>query len=1148
MLRPAAAVLTVLTLTAALAVGSTGSATAASGSTVTPGSPAVPPAAGASSQVLINEVANGGASSDSDSFIELRNVGDTDADLTGWRLFRCSAQGLRSNVGRSEGDLTGIVLAPGGILTISKVGMPGRLHITEPLALGGYGLYLEGPGGVLVDRVGVYPNEPWPTTSECTPQSGNLPNVLDFAAGESWQRVASTGDVAADFIVAPSTIDAPNSSAAPEPRPTDVVISELTGAGPAGLDDDFVELQNTSGASVDISGWTLDRCTASGRLRPSTRELVVPGGTRLAPGARYVLGSAGFTGDADARYGTQLGDVEFGVLLRTGGGRLVDRVAVSAYSDSACQSDGAKLAATLDPVAGESWQRTGSVWIIAPRTPGTRNALTSRSVADERLTYADEAEGTDLGVAISEIATDPGTDGMPAGSVQRNWIELGNYGSTRVDIGGWTLRRCMADGTRALDVQVTVPPGTQLAPGDVYLAARAGTEAAAGADAVYDTALNFLGAGLWVADARGVRVDSAGIYAANEMDGSNVTASPCTKGIALTTYQPDRMLAQTFQRARFTGVDADDFVVGVATPGLIDRVEWVDPTLRVSGVSGPSTVGVAAAGAEPRVVAGARVREREADSGGFETRATASRAPQPARTGTSSSAARPASIPAEIVAAWGGVSAGDLAAEVGESETALDPSAPRGIVDTAYGHPYQRLVVDGVREGSVVTWTGSAPTRHEVRLSVWSRDGGGAGAWRPLGGATVPAHDDGSLTLTGSLRDADLQEGRATLLVQDVAREATIASGPDDHAGPDGAVGQVQDGMLENPDDYDLAITHITDTQYLSESYPEVYAGLVSWIADNSAEHKIAFASHTGDLVQNWVDPDQSEDRARREFERASAIEGILDEAGVPNSVLPGNHDNKRGVTSELFNEYFPPSRYADEPWYGGSIAPDDNSASYSMFETAGAGFLMLSLPYAYGERELAWAEQVVAAHPDRNVVISTHEHVTPKTLEVGALRSANSRWVSRGQQLWDRVIARNRNVVLVLSGHFHGLGQITTEDAGGIDGHTVVELLADYQEFRTHTGERATGFQRLLQLDLAGGAVAVDTFSVRLDATASYPFDYRQFVPDNGLATTLSNAQPWRIAEAGVQDRYTAADDEFQVRVEFQYEKSVTTVGVAVD
>ncbi len=199
--------------------------------------------------------------------------------------------------------------------------------------------------------------------------------------------------------------------------------------------------------------------------------------------------------------------------------------------------------------------------------------------------------------------------------------------------------------------------------------------------------------------------------------------------------------------------------------------------------------------------------------------------------------------------------------------------------------------------------------------------------------------------------------------------------------------------------------------------------------------------------------------------------------------MLPGNHDNKRGVSNDLFNEYFGPERYEGTPWYGGSIAPGDNSANFSTFERDGAKFLMLSLPYAYGEAEMVWAEGIVTSHPDFNVIISTHEHVMPKTLEESAHRSSNSRWVSHGAELWERVIAPNPNVVIVLSGHFHGLGQLVTENAGGIEGHTVVELLADYQEFRTHTGERATGFFRMLQFDLDQGAIAVDTRSMRLDA-----------------------------------------------------------------
>ncbi|MEO8261623.1 MAG: lamin tail domain-containing protein [Pseudolysinimonas sp.] len=1078
MLRPAVAALTSLVIVIALVIG---------GGLAAQPAAALQPDVTTAGLVLIDELANGDAESDSNSFVELRNWGDEAVDLTGWRLFRCSAQGLRSNVGRPESDLTGVILPPRGVITISRIGMPGRLHVTQPFALGGFGMYLESPDGVLADRIGVYPNEPWPTESECTPEGGNLPNVLDFSRDQSWQRIAATGDVTTDWIVAPSTIGHPNTIASSPRAAGAVVISEITGAGPAGGGDDFVELRNDGPDRVDLSGWTLDRCTASGRLRPSGRELQIADGTALDPGDTWVAGGPGFTGEADARYDVSLGDVEFGVAVHDRDGRLADRVAVSAYADSACQSDDSKLAAILDAVAGESWQRAPSGWVIAPRTPGTANRTGDQSVMFSSFDYPAQPR-----VAISEIATDPADSESPAGSTQQNWIELGNYGGEPVDISRWTVRRCQADGTRALDLQVTVADGTVLAPGAVFLVARSGTAAAAAADATYDVSLNFLGAGIWIADEHGRRVDSAGIFAANEMDSSNVIDSPCTKGVALTTYLPDRMLAETFQRSRFTGVDADDFVAGPATPGVIDTVEWIDPTLRVTGVVAPG-----------------QERERVITTAGLGTRAES------------------LDQPVAVLEAWGGSSEAPLVSERGDVETAIQPGSP--VLDDGYRYPYQRLVIDAtsLAAGSTVGWSGITEPRHEIQLSVWN-----GGAWRPLG-ATAADPETGVVEVRGTLEAGDLREAKATLLVQDGPRtQPTMASGID--------------GLLQDPASYDFAISHITDTQYLTESYPEVYAQLVSWIADNAGDRKIAFATHTGDLIQNWVDPDQSLDRAEREFARASAIQGILDEAGVPNSVLPGNHDNKRGVDNTLYNAYFPPSRYEGTDWYGGSIAPTDNSANFSTFEAAGARFLMISLPYAYGDREMDWATEVIEAHPTYNVIVSTHEHVTPMTTEVAAGRSANSRWVSRGAELWERVIAPNRNVVLVLSGHFHGLGQLTTQNAGGLEGHTVVELLADYQEFRTHTGERATGFQRLLQLDLASGGVAVDTFSVRLDATKSFPYDYRQFVPDNGLSTTPSNARPWRIVEAGLQGRYGESDDEFAVQVAFQYRKTVITTGVA--
>lgn len=1060
--------------------------------------------------VLLSEFANGGARSEADSFFELRNYGDEPVDLTGWNVYRCNEHGLRRGAANPELDLHGVVLEPGQTFTVARIGaalaggVAADASISNALPAAGFGLDLVDADGRRVDAVGVFPNAPWPMLSECT-NGRNLPNVLDYAAGESWQRVDTTGDPAADYVIAGSTPGAANAERS-DVHPdlsSGVRIDEFAPYGDGGGGDDFVELRNTGNRAVDLRGWRLYRCTAAGRLTSDSLQWTGDG-ARLDPGARFVIGGPGFDGHTDARTSVSLADAGSGVLLRDDEGRLVDRVAAYPYADSACQNGDDKLPAVLDAAADESYQRVGTSgvdaedFVIAPRTPGARNARVQDAVFGAPFEYADAG-----GVAVSELATDPSVDGMPDGSVQRNYIELGNYGDRPADLSGWRLLRCTADGRRDPQPLVTIERGTVLEPDATFVAALENTAAAAGADAVYTAPLDFLGTGVWVEDARGARIDSVGVYQANEMDRLNEAASACTKGLSLTTYEPDRLLGETYLRSRFTGSDADDFVVDEATPGRLDAAEWRDRTLAAPAALRPVELRVETRTAA-RVTAAAWRAERD-----FER-------------------AEPVT---GVIEAAAGVVEGALTAFSAPDERPLSAdelSAP--VADDRWGHPYQRIVLDasGMQAGDELHWSGTTTGRNEVQLSVWDP---AAQGWRRLDAGMGAG---GRVQLAGELREGELDDGRVTVLVQNGPRTQ-----PTLHAEPDGA--------FAAPSDYDFALTHLTDTQYLSETYPEVYTGMASWIVANADARKIAFVSHTGDLVQNWVDPDQNTVRAEREFERASAIQGILDDAGVPNSVLPGNHDNKRGLDPSLFNAWFGPERYADTAWYGGSIAPDDNSANYSTFERDGARFLMLSLPYAYGEREIRWAEQVVSAHPEHNVVLSTHEHLTPKDRIEPARRSDSSRWVSRASELWKRVVAPNRNVIAVLCGHFHGVGQIVTEDAGGIPGHDVVELLADYQEFRTHTGERATGFQRLLQVDLAGGTIAVDTFSTRLNSTSSAEYDYEQFMPDNGMAEASSNARPWRIVEHGLQERYTAADDEFTAQVNFQHRKQVATLGFAV-
>lgn len=1054
--------------------------------------PATPPAPAQPGDVVIAEIANSGPEGPSQSFFELRNDSGWSVDLSGWTVFRCDEEGLRAKPSAPEVALDGVVLRPGEHFLAGH--MSGRLPVAPdavfPQALPalGFGLVLVAPDGAVGDDVAVYPSEPAPTLSECG--SDNLSVALAAALGESWQRTPD-----GEWVRGRRTPGNANIASGDPVVASTVRIEEVAPAGPAGHSDDFVELRNAGRTAVDIGGWRLYRCTAQGEASVDTLQHTFPRERELSAGERIVIGGPEYTGDVEARAGTSLADLVSGVLLVTDDGRRVDGLTISSQFDTACQTGDDKLASILDYRTGESWQRDRSgEWLVAPRTPGGRNAS-----IDQRLDAGAFAYPGARGVAISELATDPALD--REGYTRHAYLELANYGSSPADLSGWRVVACTADGFRSSETLAQIGAGTGLAPGDTWLAALEGTGEAENADAVFTTPFELAGAGVWIEDADGRRIDSIGVYHRNEMDESVERHSPCTKGLGLATFSVDRLRRETYQRAGFSGDDASDFTTGVATPGVLDLHNPADPA-QLLDQAGTAAAASAATALEPRTARG--VSWHPAASLGR----------------------------AQVRAVFAGSSPTPLETRTGDNERTVDPSAAVAR-DDAYGLPYIRLVVDVPGEGGTVAWSGRTVGRSALGLSVWDPD---ASTWRSLaigaGSRTAESGEaEASVTLSGEVRANEIAGGMAELLVQVVPRDAAAVAA---------AAG------IASPHAYDLAVAHITDTQYYSESYPEIYAAEIAWILRNATARKIDFAIHTGDLIQNWVDPDQREDRARHEFEVASQFQATLDE-GVANSVLPGNHDNKRGLTNDLFNEYFGPDRYAGASWYGGSIGPDDNSANWSWFEAGGARFVVLSLPYAYGDAEIAWAQTVVAAHPDANIIVATHEHITPKLADTAAARSNSSRWVSHADLLWNRVVAPNRNVVLVLSGHFHGIGAIVTEDAGGIEGHTVVEALADYQEFRTHTGERATGFQRLLQFDLASGTLAVDTFSVPLEASASYPYDYTQFVPDNGSEDIHSNERPWNVVDRGLQRRYTEEDDAFAVRLNLQHAKALETDAVLV-
>ena len=47
-----------------------------------------------------------------------------------------------------------------------------------------------------------------------------------------------------------------------------------------------------------------------------------------------------------------------------------------------------------------------------------------------------------------------------------------------------------------------------------------------------------------------------------------------------------------------------------------------------------------------------------------------------------------------------------------------------------------------------------------------------------------------------------------------------------------------------------FSVIQISDTQYLSDSQPDLYDGLTSWIADKANALNLTMVVHTGDIVQ----------------------------------------------------------------------------------------------------------------------------------------------------------------------------------------------------------------------------------------------------------------------------------------------------------
>jgi hypothetical protein len=283
---------------------------------------------------------------------------------------------------------------------------------------------------------------------------------------------------------------------------------------------------------------------------------------------------------------------------------------------------------------------------------------------------------------------------------------------------------------------------------------------------------------------------------------------------------------------------------------------------------------------------------------------------------------------------------------------------------------------------------------------------------------------------------------------------------------PEGEILEVRFHGRVAGSDEEFTIVAIPDTQIYVDrpQFADIFTTQTQWIADNVVTENIVFVTHEGDVV------DDSDDI--NEWLLADTSMSLLDDV-VKYGISPGNHDTDLhlnlppGVTGTLYNDFFPLSRYENYPWYGGSFPAGTNWNSYQLFSASGIDFIIVHLQFCPSTAEVAWADSVLSAHPNRKAIITTHGFID----QLGN-RSINL--CEDTQYLWNDLVVPNDNVFFVLCGHMK-TEFLRTNSVGNRQVH---QMLANYQN-EPNGGD---GWLRLLRFAPAEDTVHVSTYSPWLD------------------------------------------------------------------
>ena len=276
---------------------------------------------------------------------------------------------------------------------------------------------------------------------------------------------------------------------------------------------------------------------------------------------------------------------------------------------------------------------------------------------------------------------------------------------------------------------------------------------------------------------------------------------------------------------------------------------------------------------------------------------------------------------------------------------------------------------------------------------------------------------------------------------------------------------------------YDFSFAVVGDTQIINNTKTDTHKLdiLYSWIANNVQSKKIKYVFGLGDITEN-----QNETEYSHAVKNIQKLDGL-----VPYSLVRGNHDN----SDEKFSNYFNYDGYTNH--IGGKYSASSLNNVWMEFSVGDLKYLVLALDYGPSDEVLTWAGGVIKAHPEHNVIITTHAYLyrDGNTLNddgnmLAAPTKTNPAGKNNGDDIWEKLGKKYANISLILSGHDPCKDVVVTQREGE-NGNTVTEMLIDPQGMDADyiaNGELPTGMVTMFYVSDGGSTITLEYYSTIRD------------------------------------------------------------------